>query len=253
MNQQNVLVTAGASGIGYATVKRFLEAGARVAVCDIDQQKLDEVKGLHPQVITALVDVGNSQAIRAFVGDVVENLGGIDVVVNNAGIAGPTAAIEDIADDEWLPSFSVNIHSVFYMLREVVPLMKARGGGAIINISTGSTFTVPLNRSPYIASKWAVEGLTRAAARELGPANIRVNAIRPGIVDGERMRRVLTKIAVAQGTTVEALEAEALGYISMRTKIQPEEIGDMAVFLASAKAAHISGQMISVDGNMEWE
>lgn len=253
MNRQNVLITAGASGIGYATVKRFLDAGARVAVCDIDRQKLQQMKQRHPQVMTAQVDVGNSQAIRSFVGDVAENLGGIDVVVNNAGIAGPTAAVEDISDEEWLPSFNVNIHGVFYMLREVVPLMKAQGGGAVINISTGSTLTVPLNRSPYIASKWAVEGLTRAVARELGPANIRVNAIRPGIVDGERMRRVLNRIAVAQNTTVEALEAEMLGYISMRTKIQPEEIGDMAVFLASEKATHISGQLISVDGNMEWE
>jgi len=253
MNQQNVLITAGASGIGFATAKRFLEAGAKVALCDIDQKKLEEVKELHPEIMTSLVDVSHSQSIRAFVRDVVDQFGSIDVVVNNAGIAGPTSALESIDDENWISSFNVNVHGTFYMMRELVPIMKIQGGGVIINISTGSTQTVPVNRSPYIASKWAVEGLTRAAARELGPANIRVNAIRPGIVDGERMRRVLSSIADANDTTVEALENEALGYVSMRCKIQAEEIGDMAVFLASGRASHISGQMISVDGNLEWE
>lgn len=253
MSQQNVIITAGASGIGYATLECFLETGARVAICDIDQQKLEEVKERYPDVMIARVNVAESEEVRTFVEDVASGFGSIDAVVNNAGIAGPTAAIEDIADEDWLPSFDVNIHGVFYLLRSVVPVMKAQESGAIINISTGSTFTLPLNRSPYIASKWAVEGLTRAAARELGPSNIRVNGIRPGVVDGERMRRVLAEIAKRDNTTIEALEEDMLGYVSMRTKVQPQDIGNMAVFLASDKAAHISGQLVAVDGNIEWE
>jgi NAD(P)-dependent dehydrogenase (short-subunit alcohol dehydrogenase family) len=191
--------------------------------------------------------------VRGFVAAAAERYGGIDVLVNNAGIAGPTAPIEDVSDADWSESFAMNIHGAFHMLRAVAPLMKLQGAGAIVNISTGSTLTVPVNRSPYIASKWAVEGLTRAAERELGPFNIRVNGIRPGIVNGERMRRVLAKIASARNSSVEAVEAEALRYVSMGCKIQPDEIGDLAVFLASDQAAHISGQLIGVDGNIEWE
>jgi NAD(P)-dependent dehydrogenase (short-subunit alcohol dehydrogenase family) len=132
-------------------------------------------------------------------------------------------------------------------------MMKAQKSGAIVNISTGSVFTLPLKRSPYIASKWAIEGLTRAAARELGPFKIRVNAIRPGFVDSERMNLILGKMAEQSQTTVAALEQKFFEFISMRTKIQPDEIGDMALFLASDSARHITGQLIAVDGNVEWE
>lgn len=250
---QRVIVTAGASGIGLAIVERFRAAGAAVAICDVDDARLAAAAAAHPGLLTACVDVSNSAAVQTFVAMVHERLGGIDVLVNNAGIAGQIGAIEEISDAGWMDAFAVNIHGAFFMMRAVVPIMKAQKSGAIINISTGSTVTLPLNRSPYIASKWAIEGLTRAAARELGPANIRVNAIRPGFVDSDRMRGIIASIARERGVAADVLEADFLKYISMRSKVQPQEIGDMAVFLASENARHVSGQLIAVDGNIEWE
>ncbi|MDA5194396.1 SDR family oxidoreductase [Govanella unica] len=250
---QRVIITAGASGIGLATVERFRAAGALVAICDVDEAKLAAAAIAHPGLVTSKVDVSKSDQVQSFIETVQARLGGVDVLVNNAGIAGEIGPIEDISDDGWTASFNVNIHGAFFMMRAVVPLMKAQRSGAIINISTGSTVTLPLNRSPYIASKWAIEGLTRAAARELGPHNIRVNAIRPGFVDSERMRGILGDIAQKRGVELGEVEAEVLQYISMRSKVQPQEIGDMAVFLASDKALHVTGQLMSVDGNIEWE
>lgn len=253
MQKQRVIVTAGASGIGLAIAKKFRLNGARVAICDVDAAKLQTLAMDMPDLMTAKVDVSNSSQVSQFISEVEASFGGIDVLVNNAGIAGPSAAIEDIEDDDWKQCFDVNIHGAFFMLRAVTPMMKAQKSGAIVNISTGSVFTLPLKRSPYIASKWAIEGLTRAAARELGPFNVRVNAIRPGFVDSERMNMILGRMAEQSQTTVEALEHKFFEFISMRTKIQPEEIGDMALFLASDCAKHITGQLIAVDGNVEWE
>ena len=138
-------------------------------------------------------------------------------------------------------------------MRALVPGMRRRGGGTIVNISTASTVTGLPGRSAYVASKWALEGLTRTLARELGPDNIRVNAIRPGFMDTERMRGLIARGAEKRGISVAELEKEALGFISLRTKIQPREIGEMAFFLASGAARHITGQIIGVDGNAEWE
>lgn len=250
---QNVIVTAGAAGIGWAIARRFLDAGARVAICDIDAARLASLAAENPNLMAEKVDVSKPQEVEAFVARVQGAFGRIDVLVNNAGIAGPSAAIADVTHEAWEQSFAVNVHGAFAMIRAVTPLMAEAGGGAIVNISTGSVLTLPVNRAPYIASKWAVEGLTRAAARELGPQNIRVNAIRPGFVDSPRMRHIIAARAGEAGVTPEALEAEYCRYISMRSKVQPEEIADMAYFLASPAALHVTGQLIGVDGNVEWE
>jgi len=253
MSGLRVIVTAGASGIGLATARRFLAAGARVAICDMDQAAIDRLKSGEPAIMGRVVDVSSEGSVIGFVEEVVSTFGGIDTLVNNAGIAGACAEIEGISADHWIRSFNVNVHGAFYLIKAVVPGMKAQGGGAIINISTGSVFTLPAGRADYIASKWALEGLTRAAARELGPSGIRVNAIRPGFVNSARMKGILADKAELQGTTLQALEQVFLDYISMRTKVEPEEIGDMAVFLASNAARHVTGQLLSVDGNIEWE
>lgn len=251
--KQRVIVTAGAAGIGLAIVERFLAAGADVAICDADQGRVDKVAHTHPGLIAAALDVSDADAVDRFVRQVCDRWGGVDTLVNNAGIAGQIGPIADICDQGWRTCFEVNVHGAFFMMRAVSPLMKVQGGGSIINISTGSVTTLPVNRSPYIASKWALEGLTRAAARELGPDNIRVNAIRPGFVDSERMRGIMAGIAAGRGIDAAAVEAEFLRYISLRAKIQPEEIGDMAIFLSCDAAKHVTGQLIAVDGNVEWE
>lgn len=253
LSSQTVLVTAGASGIGWAIARRFVWAGARVAICDVDTKALKRVREELPSIFTGTVDVSDAGQVAAFVAAVKAEFGPVDTLVNNAGIAGGCAPIASLGLDDWRHSFNVNVHGCFMFLRAVVPDMQARGGGAVVNISTGSVFTLPVNRLDYIASKWAVEGLTRGAAKELGPAGIRVNAIRPGMVDGPRMQAILQAQADERGVTFAEAEAGFLDFISMRSKVQPEEIANLAVFLASPAARHITGQLIGVDGNIEWE
>lgn len=231
----------------------FLEAGARVFVCDVDPIALDNARRDLPDLEGMVADVSVSGEVNRLAAAVMDRWGGIDAVVNNAGVAGPIGPIETLSDSDWTRTFDVNIHGAFYLIRAVVPIMKAQGSGVIINISTGSTVTGMVNRAAYVASKWAIEGLTRNCARELGPHNIRVNAVRPGVVNSRRMERIMAEQAEEEGVTVAEVEAHALRFISMRTKIEPREIGDMVVFLASGRARHISGQIIGVCGNSEWE
>ncbi|MBB6123675.1 SDR family oxidoreductase [Sphingobium subterraneum] len=253
VSAQTVLVTAGASGIGWAIARRFLTVGARVALCDVDANALDRACEEQPLLLAGVVDVSDETQVDAFVTAVKSELGPVDTLVNNAGIAGGCAPIATLGMEDWRRSFNVNVHGCFSFLRAVTPDMEQRGGGAVINISTGSVFTLPVNRLDYIASKWAVEGLTRGAAKELGPAGIRVNAIRPGLVDGPRMQAILQAQADSKGVPLAHIEAGFLDFISMRAKVQPHEIADLAVFLASPAARHITGQLIGVDGNIEWE
>jgi NAD(P)-dependent dehydrogenase (short-subunit alcohol dehydrogenase family) len=243
------LVTAGASGIGLAIAELFLERGDRVSICDIDPEALEKAGAAFPGLLATQLDVADAAAVEAFFG----SAGPVDVLVNNAGVAGPVGGVETNAPDEWARCFAVNVHGAFHMIRSVVPDMRRNGGGVVVNISTASTVTGLPNRSAYVASKWALEGLTRTLARELGPSKIRVNAIRPGFMDTERMRGIMSRMATERGVPVQEVEREALGYISLRTKIQPREIGEMAWFLASQAGEHVTGQIIGVDGNAEWE
>lgn len=246
---RHVLITAGASGIGLAIAELFLERNYLVTICDLDSLAVKRAAARLGGLNAQEADVSDAAAVDALVA----SLPLVDVLINNAGIAGPIGGIESIAPDEWARCFAVNVHGAFHMIRAATPGMRAKGGGSIINISTASTVTGLPGRSAYVSSKWALEGLTKNAARELGPANIRVNAIRPGFMDTERMRGLMARGAEQRGISVEELEREALGYISLRTKIQPREIGEMAYFLASDPARHITGQIIGVDGNAEWE
>jgi len=251
-DQQRVLITAGASGIGRAIADVFLEAGGRVHICDINEAQLSNA--LDGTGLTgSICDVAESGQVSTFFEMAVSELGGLDVLVNNAGIGGGNAPIEEIDQDLWRRTLDVNLSGMFYCIQQAAPMMKAQAKGAIINISTISVRTGMINRLPYIASKHGVEGLTMNVARELGPYNIRCNAILPGLIDNERGRAILEGKAKAGGVSLEEAEAEYLKFISMRTWIEPREVGDLAVFLASEKAKHISGQFIAVDGNMEWE
>jgi NAD(P)-dependent dehydrogenase (short-subunit alcohol dehydrogenase family) len=249
MSGRSILVTAGASGIGRAIAELFHARGDRVIVCDVDQASLDSIAAALPGIVTSRTDVADPAAVAAMI----DRVGPISVLINNAGVAGPIGGIETNDPDEWARCFAVNVHGAFHTIHAVAPAMRAAGEGAIINISTASTVTGLPGRSAYVASKWALEGLTRNVAREFGPAGIRVNAIRPGFMDTERMRGLIARAAERLQRPVAEIEAEALGYISMRTKIQPSEIGEMAWFLASDAARHITAQIIGVDGNAEWE
>lgn len=248
-----VVVTAGASGIGWSIVRAFVRAGARVHLGDIDAAAVQAAVQGDAPISGSCVDVSQSAQVDRFIDEAHRALGRIDVLVNNAGIGGPRAAVEEISDEQWHAVLGVNVTGAFYCVRRTVPLMRQQGGGSIINIGTTSTRTGLPMRTPYVVSKEALMGLTRNLARELGPANIRCNAVLPGSIENERGRALLRKSAEQRGISYEDALQQRLGYISMRTRIDPDEVGAAVVFLASEAARHISGQMLGVCGNVEWE
>jgi NAD(P)-dependent dehydrogenase (short-subunit alcohol dehydrogenase family) len=246
-----VLVTAGAAGIGRTIAAAFLARGARVHVCDVDEAALAAATADLPGVLASRTDVADPAAVDLMLAQVGERLGGLDVLINNAGIAGPTAPIEEVAPAELERTLAVNVEGQFHCARRAVPLLKAAGGGAIINLgSIAGRLGFPY-RSPYAASKWAVVGLTKSLAIELGPSNIRVNAILPGHVDSERFRRVVRARAESLGVTPEAMTAAFLEPVSLRRNVDPEDIANMALYLASPFGANITGQAISVCGDVQ--
>jgi NAD(P)-dependent dehydrogenase (short-subunit alcohol dehydrogenase family) len=248
-----VLITAGASGIGLAIAGSFLAAGARTHIADIDAAALAEALGRLPGLTGGLADVGDPDSVRQLGKDVAKAMGGVDVLVNNAGIGGPRCPVDQVSDADWDAVLRVNVSGMFYMVREFVPGMKAQGSGCILNISTTSVKTGLPDRTPYVVSKAAVHGLTQNLARELGPFNIRCNTILPGSIENERGRNLMRAAAERNGITYEEALQKRLGFISMRTRIEPSEIGTAAVFLGSDGARHITGQQMSVCGNVEWE
>lgn len=250
---QSVVVTAAGQSVGRVMAEKFLARGDKVHVCDIDAGLVDQVLAANPGMSGTACDVADEAQVRRLFDDARARLGPIDVLVNTVGIAGPRGPIESLSLADWRATMAANLDSMFLTIRQVVPDMRRRKRGAIVNFSTGSTKTVMPFRTPYVASKAGVEGLTKALARELGPDNIRINAILPGMIDNERMRGIIARIAQQEGRSAEAVEQEALQFISMRSKIQPAEIADMVLFLCSDAARHVSGQLIGVDGNIEWE
>lgn len=241
-----VIVTAGAGGIGRAIVDAFLAEGAVVTTCDIDQTALD---GLPATVTAHRVDVSDHAALAAFVDQAAARMGGIDCLVNNAGIAGPTGRIEDLGVTDIERCLSVCLTSQFITTGRAVPHLRASGNPSIVNISSLAGRLGFRLRSPYAAAKWGVIGLTRSMAAELGPDRIRVNAVLPGLVAGDRQRRVLEARAGSRGIAFDQAEAEAFSYTSIRDYVTPQQIADQILFLASPRGRTISGQAISVCGD----
>ncbi len=251
MSGKRVLITAGAAGIGRTMAATFAAEGAKVHVCDIDQNALESFRAAHPAIGTSVTDVADDDAVGRLFDDVKRTLGGLDVLVSNAGIAGPTSPIETMKVEDWRRCLAVNLDSVFYCTRRAVPLLKDAGGGSVILMSSvAGRLGYPL-RSPYTASKFAIVGLTETLAMELGPHQIRVNCIQPGFVDGERIDRVIAAKASARGITIEQQKQDFLSRVSLRTMVTMEDIANMALFLASPAGQHISGQALSVCGNIE--
>lgn len=250
---RTVVVTGGASGIGRVIAERFADAGYRVHIFDINAEAVAMALGDNAAFSGTVGDVSVAADVAAGMRDAEAAMGHVGVLVNDAAIPGPRAPVEEMPDEEWDRTMRVNLYGPFLWTKAVVPGMKARREGSIVNISTGSVRTLPLNRSVYNVSKWGVEGLTKTAARELGPWNVRVNAIQPGMVNNERMRAVVQRIADQEGRPAGEVEAEFLQFISMRSKVEPEDIADMAVFLCSEGASRVTGQVVAVDGHIEWE
>ena len=248
---RRVLVTAGASGIGLAIVDALLASGARVHICDVDADALGAFQATHPDVGVTRANVADEADVDALFREAGTRMGGLDVLVNNAGIAGPTGPIEEIDPADWRRCIDIDLTGQFLCTRAAVPLLKAAGGGAIINMSSAAGRLGYAYRTPYAAAKWGVIGLTQSLAKELGPSNISVNAILPGIVEGPRMQGVIRDRAAATGVSYEAMEKTYIDRISLRRMVSPHDVADMVVFLLTPAGRNVSGQSLSVCGNVE--
>jgi NAD(P)-dependent dehydrogenase (short-subunit alcohol dehydrogenase family) len=247
-----VLVTAGASGIGRAIAKTFVEHGARVQVCDVDDKALASLKKELPDVHQCNADVADVSRVERLFDDVRKNLGALDVLVNNAGIAGPTARVEDIEPEDWDRCIGVDLNGMFYCTRKAMPMIKAAGGGSIINLSSiAGRLAFPM-RTPYAAAKWAVVGFTQSLAAEAGPQGVRVNCIQPGIVEGDRVDRIIAAKADALGVSAAEVLEKMVEGVSLKTTVSAQDIANTALFLASDAGRHISGQAISVCGGVRY-
>ncbi|MFT6641349.1 MAG: NAD(P)-dependent dehydrogenase (short-subunit alcohol dehydrogenase family) [Gammaproteobacteria bacterium] len=247
-----VLVTAGASGIGLAIAEAMAREGAQLHVCDISEQALAACSAAHSDWSTSLCDVSQESQVAKLFEDVANKLGGLDVLVNNAGIAGPTGGIDSLSSDDWNQTIDVNLNGQFYCTRLAVPMLKQSDNASIICISSVAGRLGYAYRTPYAATKWAIIGLVKSLAIELGPHGIRVNALLPGIVEGPRIEQVIADRAAAVGVTHEEMTEEYINKVSLRKMVTAEDVANQALFLCSSLGASISGQPISVCGNVEY-
>lgn len=248
---QRVLVTAGASGIGRAIADLLIDNGARLHVCDVSEVFLEDFRRTHPGHGTSVCDVSDEAQVERLFADIRSTLGGLDALINNAGIAGPTGGVDEIAPADWRRTIDICLIGQFLCTRLAVPLLKGAGGGTVVNMSSSAGRFGYAYRTPYSAAKWGVIGFTQSLAKELGPANIRVNAILPGIITGPRMEGVIRDRATQVGVPYETMEREYLDRISLRRMTGPDDVAGMVLFLLSPLGRNISGQSLGVDGNVE--
>ena len=250
-NHAVILITGGASGIGSCTARRFLGQGDKVHICDASAESVKAFLKANPAATGTVADIGKRDDVDRVFTDLAEQHGQLDVLVNNAGIAGPSAPVDEHDEDGWDECIRVNLSGTFYITKRAVPLLRAAVSGRIINISsTAALHGYPL-RSAYAASKWAMIGLMKTWAMELGPEGIRVNAVCPTSVSGPRIDGVIEREAEHRGVPAEQVRDVYLRQTSMRTFVTPDEVADTILFLASDAARKISGQSISVDGHTE--
>jgi NAD(P)-dependent dehydrogenase (short-subunit alcohol dehydrogenase family) len=248
-NGMRVLVTAGAAGIGLHIARTFLTHGARVQVCDIDDKALSS---LPREIFRTRADVSKLSEVDHLFEEVKKNLGGLDILVNNAGIAGPTGKVEDIRPEDWDRCIAIDLNGMFYVTRKAMPLIKKAGGGSIVNLSSiAGRFGFPM-RTPYSAAKWAVVGFTQSLAAEAGPQNVRVNCIQPGIVEGDRIDRVVEAKSKSLGIPREEVKRRMLAGTSLNTTVTAQDIANMALYLCTEPGRHISGQDIAVCGGSRY-
>jgi NAD(P)-dependent dehydrogenase (short-subunit alcohol dehydrogenase family) len=248
---KKVLITAGASGIGLAVARAFHLDGARVYICDIDAVALERAKHELPGILIHLCDVGDRAEVTAMVADAVRRMDGLDVLVNNAGIGGPTKPVQELDPADWDAVLRINLTGTFDVTRNAIPHLIESDCGVVINMSSAAGRFGYANRSPYSATKWALIGLTKTLALELGQYGIRVNAIAPGAVAGERADRVFQGRAQISGRSIDEEKRVALGNQSLKELVDPNDIGALAVFLASDAGKSISGQVLPMDGDMQ--
>lgn len=248
---QRVVVTAGASGIGRAIADMLIGHGARVHICDVENGLLDDFATAQPGAGATKADVASEADVDRLFDEAAARLGGLDALINNAGIAGPTGKIEELDPADWRRCIDVDLTGSFLCARKAVPMLKAAGGGSIVNISSvAGKYGYPF-RTPYASAKFGVIGLTETLAKELGPGDIRVNAILPGLVQGPRIEAVIRARAGETGQTYEETEAKYLERVSLRRMVSAGDIASMILFLLSDAGRNVSGQSIAVDANVE--
>jgi len=250
MNQR-VLVTAGASGIGREIARAFAAAGARVFVCDIDEAALEALEKELPGVGTTRCDVSKRAENERMVAAALKWLGGLDVLVNNAGIAGPTVPVDEVPPEEWDRVLQINLTAAFDVTRLSIPALKASAAGVVIVMSSAAgRFGYP-NRVAYAATKWGLVGFTKTLAMELGAFGIRANAILPGTVEGDRIQRVFEGRAKLSGKSVDEVREASMRNQSLQSLVDPKDIAALAVFLASDAGKSISGQALAIDNDIQ--
>lgn len=246
---QRVLITAGAGGIGLAIAKAFSDAGAQVHISDIDENALRLATEQHPTITGTVGDVSNPADLDALFKDVTKQLGGLDVLINNAGVAGANAPVAEYPLDAWNAVVNVNLTGTFMVTQRAVPLLKQAGAGAIIVMSSlAGRFGYP-NRIAYSTTKWGLVGFTKTLAMELGPLGITANSIHPGAVEGPRLQSVLEGRAKASGRNLSEEAESALANQSIKQFTDPADIAALVVFLAGPHARTISGQVFPIDGD----
>jgi NAD(P)-dependent dehydrogenase (short-subunit alcohol dehydrogenase family) len=248
--EQVAVVTGAGQGLGRIIALRLGQAGFAVALTGPEQNQLDQVAtemtALGQTAISLVVDVRDEAQVQQMAAQVRRRFAHIDLLVNNAGIIGPTAAVQEVQASEWADVLAVNLTGAFYCCKAVLPCMYERRQGKIINMSSIAGKFAYASRSPYAASKWGLIGLTLTLAREAGPFNVQVNAICPGPVEGPRMQRVIAQRAAELGCSEAEVKRDYLGRMALRQFVQPEDVAEAVAYLASPAGDRITGQTLDV-------
>lgn len=246
-----VIVTAGAGGIGRATAEAFLNEGARVFVCDIDQSALDDLSAAHPDIGTCRCDVSDEQSVAGMFDAALDWLEGLDCLVNNAGSTGPTLPTGDITPAEWSRCVDINLTGTFLCTHRALPHLVESGNPSIISLSSAAGRVGYPNKSPYVAAKWGIVGFMKTVSIEYGVHGVRCNSVLPGPVDNARMKGVIAEKARLAGISPEEQAEKYLSLASIKKFVTTEEVADLILYLASNRARSISGQAIGIDGDLQ--